>query len=78
MVLNRIEDRARMTGGGGHSGLAAYAWVSGRLPRSRVLFNEMSGQKRNVFRPVAQRRQIDLHHVQAIKKVLAEFALGDG
>src|SRR5262245_17814786 len=37
----------------------------------------MTNQQRNVFGPVAQRRQQDREHVQPIKKIAAEFAVSD-
>ena len=38
------------------------------------LVQKLLRQQRNVTRPAAQRRQIDFHHAQPEKQVLAEFS----
>ena len=37
----------------------------------------MVGEQRNVLAPVAQRRDVDLDHVQPIIEIVAELALRD-
>src|SRR5262245_60145333 len=44
----------------------------------RELGSHTSGQRPNILHPVAQGRQIERHHVEAIIEVLAKFALLDG
>ena len=41
-----------------------------------VLAQEMGGQQRDIFAPVAQGRQAELDGVQAEQQILAEAALG--
>ena len=43
----------------------------------RELLGEMTNQQRNVVATLAQRRQQDREHVQAIEKVAAKLAVGD-
>ena len=42
---------------------------------SAYLLQEVVGEQRDVARPLAQRRDVDLDHVQAVEEVLAEAAL---
>ena len=42
-----------------------------------VLVQEVIDQPGNVLAAIAQRRQVDAHHVEPIKQILAEVALGD-
>ena len=41
------------------------------------LLQEVLGQQRNVGGPLAQRRQLDVDHVDAVEEVLTETAFGD-
>ncbi len=43
----------------------------------RVLLNEVLDQRRNVVAPLAQRRDLDRDHVEAIEQILLELAVGD-
>ena len=58
----------RLVGEAGH--LAARVFAD--------LLQEAVGQQRDVARPRAQRRQLDVDHVDAVVQVLAEAAFGDG
>ncbi len=51
--------------------------LPGDVAGPRAFVDEMGRQKRNILRPFAQRRQVDLHHVEAVIEVLAERPLGD-
>ena len=44
---------------------------------ARALLHEMSGQKRNVLAPLAQRRETDADDVETMKKILAKQAFLD-
>ena len=44
---------------------------------ARELPDEMAGQGHDVLRPVAQRRNVDLHHVEPIEQILAKQPRGD-
>ena len=41
-------------------------------------FEKMFGQQQDVLVPLAQRRQAELHHVEAVKQILAKLIGGDG
>src|SRR4029079_4764537 len=42
------------------------------------LVEKRVGQERNVARPAAQRRQLDVYHIDAVVQILSEAALGNG
>ena len=48
---------------------------AGFLIDGAEMLQKMLGQQQNVLAALAQRRQAELHHVQAVKQILAEFVL---
>src|SRR2546427_6537881 len=51
--------------------------LDGPVHPARVVLDEMSHEQRDVFRPVAQRRQVDRENVEAIKQVRPKLLLVD-
>ena len=51
---------------------ASSSMPSTRQARSRVLAQEVLDEQRDVLAPLAQRRNLDAHHVQAVEEIRAE------
>ena len=51
--------------------------AAGEAVGGRVLLDEVVGQREQVVRALAQRRDVKVHHVEAVEQVLPELAAND-
>ena len=74
----RSPARAHCRASGGSAGAGARSADSGRSGTplaAAYLLDEVLGQREDVAGPLAQRRQAQVHHVEAVEQVLAERAV---